>query len=85
MQRHLQFRLCCHGLPIAAGHLAGAGHVDSANRVWLACNCGAIGDERHMIFECAALAPLGQRHADCLHHALTPCAHSLHNSIILEF
>ena len=25
IQRFLQFRLGCHGLPIAAGHLAGAG------------------------------------------------------------
>ena len=44
--------------------MAGAGHVDRANRVCLACNSGAIGDERHMIFECTALAPLRQQHAD---------------------
>ena len=37
MQRFLQFRLGCHGLPIASGCLAGAGYVDRANRiVWLA-------------------------------------------------
>ena len=64
MQRFLQFRLGCHGLPIATGRLAGAGHVDRANRVCLACNSGAIGDEKHMIFECTALAPLRQKHAD---------------------
>ena len=64
MQRFLQFRLGCHGLPVATGRLAGAGHVDRANRVCLACNSGAIGDEKHMIFECTALAPLRQRHAD---------------------
>ena len=58
MQRFLQFRLGYHGLPIATGRLAGAGHVDRANRVCLACNSGAIGDEKHMIFECTALAPL---------------------------
>ena len=34
MQRLLQVRLDCHGLPIATGRLAGAGHVD---RVCLAC------------------------------------------------
>ena len=28
-------------LPIAAGRLAGAGHVDKANRVCLACNSGS--------------------------------------------
>ena len=65
MQRFLQFRLGCHGLPIATGRLAGAGHVDRANRICLACNSGAIiGDEKHMIFECAAIAPLRQQHAD---------------------
>ena len=64
MQRFLQFRLGCHGLPIATGPLAGAGHVDRANRVCLACNSGAIGDEKHLIFECTALAPLRQQHAD---------------------
>ena len=31
--------------------------------VWLA-NSGAIGDEKHMIFECTALAPLRQKYAD---------------------
>ena len=64
MQRFLQFRLGCHGLPIATGRLAGAGHVDRANRVCLACNSGAIGDEKHMVFECTALAPLRQQYAD---------------------
>ena len=34
MWRSLQFRLGCHGLPIA-GRLAGAGRVDKANRVCL--------------------------------------------------
>ena len=39
-------------------------YVDRANRVCLACKSGAIGDEKHMIFECTALAPLRQQHAD---------------------
>ena len=66
MQRFLQFRLGCHGLPIATGRLAGAGHVGRANRVCLACNSGCVGDEKHLIFECTstALAPLRQQHAD---------------------
>ena len=64
MQRFLQFRLRCHGLPIATGRLAGTGHMDRANRVCLACNSGAIGDEMHMVFECATLAPLRRQHAD---------------------
>ena len=33
LQRILQFRLGCHGLPTATGRLASAGHVDKANRV----------------------------------------------------
>ena len=44
--------------------LAGAGHVDRAHRVCLSCNSGAIGGERHMSFECAALASLRQERAD---------------------
>ena len=43
MQRLLLFRLHYHDLPIAAGHLAGAGHVDRANRVFLVYNSGAFG------------------------------------------
>ena len=69
MQRFLQFRLGCHGLSIATGHLAGAGHVERADRVCLACNSGADGDEKNMIFECTALAPLRQQHGDLF----TPC------------
>ena len=33
VRRFLQFRLGCHGLPIAVGRLAGAAHVDRAQRV----------------------------------------------------
>ena len=55
MQPFLQFRLGCHGLPISTDRLPGAGHVDRANKVCLACNSGPTGDEKHMIFECTAL------------------------------
>ena len=44
--------------------LAGAGHVDRAKRVFWACNDGAVGDAKHMILECTALAPLRQQHAE---------------------
>ena len=64
MQQFLRFRLGCHGLAIATGRLAGTGHVEKPNRVCLVCNSGAIGDEMHMVFECAALAPLRRQHAD---------------------
>ena len=65
MQRFLQFRLGCYGLPVATGRLAGAGHVGRANTICLACNSGGVGDEnssKHMICECTALAPLRQQH-----------------------
>ena len=84
MQGFLQFRLGCHGSPIAAGRLAGAGHINRANRVCLACNCGAYGNERHMFFECAALAALRQQHADFF----TPCTDTMRSflrNIILGF
>ena len=63
MRRFLQFRLGCHGLPIAAGRFAGAAHVDRAQRVCLFCNSGAVGEERHLILDCVALAPVRSQHA----------------------
>ena len=73
MQPFLQFS--CHCLPIATGWLAGAGHIDRANRVCLACNSAVIqfGNEMHMLIECIALAPLGQQHADLF----TPCTDTM--------
>ena len=62
MQRFLQLRLGCHGLPVAAGRLAGAGHVGRAQRVCTCCSSGAVGDEMHLVFECATLAPVWQRY-----------------------
>ena len=64
MRRFLQFRLGCHGLPIATGRFAGTVHVDRAHSLCLSCNAGALGDERHFIFECTALASLRSRYAD---------------------
>ena len=75
MQRFLQFKLGCPGLPISTGRLAGTGHVDRANRVCLACNSGAIGEEKHLIFECTALAPLRQQHAN----RFTPRTDTMHS------
>ena len=63
MQRFLHFRLGCHGLPIAAGRWAAA-HVVRADRLCTCCDDGALGDERHLVFECTALAPLRQTYAD---------------------
>ena len=64
MRRFLQFRLDCHGLFIATGRYARAAHFDRAQRVCSFCNSGALGDERHLIFDCAALAFLRSRYAD---------------------
>ena len=63
MRHILHFRLGCHGLPIATGRFACTAHVDRAQRVCLSCNIGALGDERHLIFECTALASLRSRYA----------------------
>ena len=75
----------CDGLPIATGRLAGAGHVDRANRDCLACNSSAIGDEKRMIFECTALAPLRQQHADLFTLKMTPCPPFLLSKTIWGF
>ena len=69
MQRFLQFRLGCHGLPIAAGRIPGPAHVDRALRVCLSCNSGALGYERHLIFEYAGLASLRSGCADLFAHS----------------
>lgn len=54
MQRLVQLRLGCHGLPFATGRLAGAGHVDRAHRLCSGCSSGAVGDEKHTIFACCS-------------------------------
>ena len=80
MQRFLQFRLGCHGLPIATGRLAGAGHVGRADRVCLACDSGGgVGDEKHMIFECTALPPLRQ----CQRKGV--CRLDVHQTVIVTY
>ena len=42
-------------------------------RVCLACISGDIGDEQHMNFECTALVPLRQQHANFF----TPCTDTM--------
>ena len=66
MQRFLQLRLVCPGLPFATSGFVGVTHVDRAHRVCLSCNSGAVGGERHLIFECVALASLRSWYADLL-------------------
>ena len=36
--------------------------VDRAHRLCLSCGSAAVGDERHLVFECAALASLRPQH-----------------------
>ena len=61
MKRFLQFRLGCHKLPIATGRRAG---VVRASRHCTFCSAGALGDEMHLVFECASLAALRAKYAD---------------------
>ena len=61
MKRFLQFRLGCHELPIATGRRTG---VARACRLCTFCDAGAVGDEKHLVFECAQLAPLRAKYAD---------------------
>ena len=77
----------CHGLLIATGRLAGAGrmHVGRANRVCLACSNGAVGDEKHMIFECTTLACLRQQHTDLFTPRTVTMRSFSHSRIILGF
>ena len=56
-------RMSCHGLPIANGQLAGAGHVDRAKRVCLACDKGAVGNEKDMVLSVMPWLLLRQQHA----------------------
>ena len=55
--------LGCHKLPIATGHRAG---VVRASRLCTMCSSGALGDERHLAFECASLAVPRAKYADLL-------------------
>ena len=55
LQRILRFRMGSHLLPIEQGrHLRLPRH----RRVCGLCHTGALGDERHMLLECPALADL---------------------------
>ena len=55
LQRILRFRMGSHLLPIEQGrHLRLPRH----RRVCRLCHTGALGDERHMLLECPALADL---------------------------
>ena len=60
LQRILRFRMGSHLLPIEQGrHLRLPRH----RRVCRLCHTGALGDERHMLLECPALADLREEYS----------------------
>ncbi len=56
LHRILRFRTGSHHLPVEEGRLL---NQPRAGRVCNLCNTGALGDERHMLLGCRALAGLG--------------------------
>ena len=54
LHRILRFRMGSHHLPVEGLHLK----QPRASRGCNLCNTGALGDERHMLLECPALAGL---------------------------
>ena len=62
----MPFQNLCNVITMACSH-ALLKQISRANRAFLACNRSAIGDEKHLIFDCAALAPMRQQHGfkDC--------------------
>ena len=63
LQRILRFRMGSHLLPIEQS-------LPRHRRVCRLCHTGALGDERHMLLECPALADLREEYsplvAECL-------------------
>ena len=55
LHRILRFRMGSHHLPIEEDCQF---NLPRASRVCNLCNTGALGDERHMLLECPALADL---------------------------
>ena len=51
----LRFRMGCHGLANDIGRRTG---VPRLQRLCPRCDMHIVGDERHVIFECAALQPV---------------------------
>ena len=61
MKRFLQFRLGCHKLPVAVGRRSG---VARHCRLCACCAAASLGDEKHLVFECATLTGLRAKYAD---------------------
>ena len=56
----LRFRVGAHSLPVVQGRRTGA---PRAQRLCLLCDQRAVGDERHMVFECPALQGVWDKYA----------------------
>ena len=56
----LRFRMGAHSLPVVQGRRTGA---PRAQRLCLLCDQRALGDERHMVFECPALQGVRDKYA----------------------
>jgi hypothetical protein len=52
LRQYLRFRLSCSEVPVVSGRRTG---VPRGQRACQLCGSGAVGDERHMVFECPAL------------------------------
>ena len=65
LRQLLRFRTGCHGLAVDAlrRNSRGRARVDRHLRLCTACNSGQVGDEQHLVFECAALQHLRDQQA----------------------
>jgi hypothetical protein len=65
----LRFRTGCHGLPVDQGRWGN--RVPRSERFCHLCNTQAIGDERHIVFECPALHDLRARYNSLFRPSIT--------------
>lgn len=59
MHRFLRFRMGCHSLPRDVGSWT---NVPRADRLCTLCDSSALGDEKHLIFDCPALQSVRHRY-----------------------
>ena len=65
LQRTFRFRMESHMLPIEQGrHLQSPRH----RRICKVCHAGALGDERHLLPECPALADVRTQYSQLIAH-----------------
>ena len=69
LRHFLRFRTGCHGLPVDQGRWGN--RVPRLQRFCQLCNNQAIGDERHIVFECPALHDLRARYDSLFRPSIT--------------